>query len=306
MLRPPVFSCPGSRSLSPGRLAPSCLGVKRSCLAISLSAVRHLLAAAGPRGCGAGTGPAAAAPAVELLLSHRAAYRLSLAQADSGSGLAQVRGGLVLEWRADCDGWLSQQRLGFVAESDEGPGFTYDVRFSSWESRDNTQLRFNVRSFDGPKLQDEFRGLAKLDAPGAAGAAHYSVPERARSPSLPAGTIFPDRARGGSDHGGAGPASRSLNREVFDGSGEDALTRATAVIGAAKTVKPTDGGGEEQRWPVSIAYFAAEGDDALPQFEIAFDLSPGGVLNNMRLDYGDFTLKADLEKLETFAQPDCN
>ena len=43
----------------------------------------------------------------------------------------------------------------------------------------------------------------------------------------------------------------------------------------------------------------------LPQFEIAFDLSPGGVLNNVRLDYGEFALKADLEKLETFAQPVC-
>ena len=48
------------------------------------------------------------------------------------------------------------------------------------------------------------------------------------------------------------------------------------------------------------------GDDSLPQFEIAFDLSTGGVLSNVRLDYGDFTLKADLEKLETFAKPDCN
>ena len=44
-----------------------------------------------------------------------------------------------------------------------------------------------------------------------------------------------------------------------------------------------------------------DGDDALPQFEIAFDLSAGGVLSNVRLDYGEFTLKADLEKLETFA-----
>ena len=64
--------------------------------------------------------------------------------------------------------------------------------------------------------------------------------------------------------------------------------------------------GDEQRWPVSIAYFAADKDDSLPQFEIAFDLSTGGVLNNIRLDYGDFTLKADLEKLETFAKPVCN
>ena len=248
-----------------------------------------------------GASPVMAAPAVDLL-SHRAAYRLSLAKANSGSGLAQVRGGLVLEWRADCDGWLSQQRLGFVAESEDGPGFTYDVRFSSWESRDSTQLRFNVRSFDGPKLQEEFRGLAKLDGPGAKGAARYSVPD-GEITELPAGTIFPTEhvsdlitaARAG---------ERVLSREVFDGSGEDALTRATAIIGAPKAAKLADGG-DEQRWPVSIAYFAAAKDDVLPQFEIAFDLSPGGVLNNVRLDYGEFALKADLEKLETFAQPVC-
>lgn len=244
----------------------------------------------------------AAAPAVELL-SHRAAYRLSLAQADSGSGLAHVRGGLVLEWRAACDGWLSQQRLGFVAEADDGPGFAYDVRFSSWESLDSTQLRFNVRSFDGPTMQEEFRGLAKLLAPGGSGTAHYQVPQ-GEDVALPAGTIFP------TEHvadliAAAQAGERILNRQVFDGSGEDALTRATAVIGTAKSSALPSGGEPELRWPVSIAYFAIEGEDVLPQFEIAFDLSAGGVLSNVRLDYGDFTLKAELEKLETFTRPDC-
>ena len=83
------------------------------------------------------------------------------------------------------------------------------------------------------------------------------------------------------------------------------MTKATAVIGAGKKSALPSGGGEELRWPVSIAYFAMDGDDTLPQFEIAFDLSVGGVLSNVRLDYGEFTLKADLEKLETFARPDC-
>ena len=102
--------------------------------------------------------------------------------------MSQVRGGLVLEWRAACDGWISQQRLGFVAEADDGPGFAYDVRFSSWESLDNTQLRFNVRSFDGPNMHEEFRGLAELMAPGGTGAVHYQIPD-GQDVSLPAGTI---------------------------------------------------------------------------------------------------------------------
>jgi hypothetical protein len=246
--------------------------------------------------------PARAAPGVELL-SHRAAYRLSLLRSDGAAGLSQVRGGLVLEWRAACDGWLSQQRLGFVATADEGPGFTYDVRFSSWESRDSTQLRFNVRSFDGTELKEEFRGLARLQGPGGAGTATYSLPEEDEV-ELPAGTIFPtahveqliEAARAG---------ERVVTRQVFDGSGEDALTRATAVIGDPKTVE-RDGGGEERRWPVSLAYFPLVAtDDALPQFEIAFELSEGGVLHGVTLDYGEFKLKADLEKLETFARPAC-
>jgi hypothetical protein len=245
--------------------------------------------------------PAPAAPPVELL-SHRAAYRLSLLRSDGAAALSQVRGRLVLEWRAACDGWLSQQRLGFVATAEEGPGFTYDVRFSSWESRDSTQLRFNVRSFDGEELKEEFRGLARLEGPGGAGTAAYSLPEEDEI-ELPAGTIFPtahveqliEAARAG---------ERLVTRQVFDGSGEDALTRATAVIGDPKTAKRADGG-EERRWPVSLAYFPIVADDALPQFEISFDLSEGGVLHGVTLDYGEFTLKADLEKLETFARPSC-
>jgi hypothetical protein len=209
----------------------------------------------------------------------------------------------VLEWRADCDGWLSQQQLLFVAEAEEGPGFTYDVRFSSWEARDSTAMRFNVRSFDGERLEEEFRGQAQLERPGGEGMVRYAMPA-GEEKMLPAGTIFP------TEHvqdliAAARADERFVTREVFDGSGEDALTRATAVIGPAHQVE-LPGGGSERRWQVGLAYFALVGDDALPQFEIAFDLSEGGVLHDVTLDYGDFSLKADLEKLEPLAPPDCD
>lgn len=246
--------------------------------------------------------PADAASTAVGLLSHRALYRLSLADSDSGSSLTRVRGGLALEWRAACDGWLSQQRLGFVAEAAEGPGFTYDVRFSSWESLDGTQLRFNVRTFDGSTVEEEFRGAAKLGAPGAAGMVIYTLPKPEET-AIPAGTIFPTEHVG--DLIAAAQAGEPvLSRQVFDGSGEDALTRATAVIGRAKTVT-TPAGTSETVWPISLAYFPLASEDALPQFEISFDLSPGGVMSHVRLDYGEFTLDAALEKVETLPAPDC-
>jgi hypothetical protein len=109
------------------------------------------------------------------LLSYRAAYRLSLdatgRQPAGSPGLESVRGALVLEWRADCTGWLSQQRINYVAQAAEGKGFTQDVRFSRWEAPDYTRLRFSVRSFEDGKAGETFRGAAALSAPGADGEA---------------------------------------------------------------------------------------------------------------------------------------
>ena len=246
--------------------------------------------------------PARAMPPVELL-SHRASYRLSLLGSSEGAALTDVQGGLVLEWRAACDGWLSQQRLGFVARAGEGDGFTYDVRFSSWEASDNTKLQFNVRSFDGKELHEEFRGSARLDGPGGAGEVHYLIPA-GRQMELPKGTIFPTQ------HvieliEAARAEQHFVSREVFDGSGEDALTHATAVIGAARSGERL-GGGQESRWPVSLAYYPFDSADTQPQFQIAFELSEGGVMRDVTLDYGEFRLRADLEKLEPLPKPSCD
>ena len=75
----------------------------------------------------------------------------------------------------------------------------------------------------------------------------------------------------------------------------------TAVIGDGVTAP----GSGERRWPVRLAYHDAARDDELPEFEIAFGLAESGVFHDIRLDYGDFALKGELEKLEPLAAPTC-
>ncbi len=249
--------------------------------------------------------PAASAPAD--LLSHRASYRRSLARPASGpgpgTGMESVRGGLVLEWRADCTGWLSQQRLGFVAKPTEGADVTQDVRFSSWEAADFTHLRFQVRTFEDGKEKEAVSGAAALTGPGGKGEVQYTQPKASRV-ELPPGTLFPtehvrhliNTARSG---------AQLVNNYVFDGSGPDALNLVSAVIGqAVQAVR--DDGTSEQRWPVHLAYYAVGTADALPQFQIRFNLSEIGVLHDIVLDYGEFALKGQLEKLERLTEPKCN
>ena len=265
---------------------------------------RFLLAALA---VGALTGQSAAAAAE--LLSHRAVYQLSLAKGSGGTSMAvsEVRGGLVMEWRDSCAGAISNQRLGFVASVGDGPGFTYDVRFSSWESPDHQQLRFNVRSFDGGLLFEEFRGEASLDQAG--GEAAFAEPP-GETLSLPPGTLFPT-AHMIKLIEGAKAGDVLVSHDVFDGSGLEGLSRVTAVIGRPIPVEGPHEAEEERplldtlRWPVSLAYHDMTGADDMPIFELTFELSDRGVLYDLVLDYGDFALEADLEQLEAFEAPDC-
>ena len=250
-------------------------------------------------------GTAAPATATVDLLSHRAAYRLSLHDSRGTSGLTEVQGGLVMEWRASCEGWISNQRLGFVADQADGSDFVYDVRFSSWESTDNRKLRFNVRSFNDGALFEEFRGQAALEADGA-GVARYIEPDGSVV-DLPAGTMFPTRHMSRLVQAALN-GEIVVSHEVFDGSGPEALSTVSAVIGKSQTIVDEPSGKEEQRWPVSLAYYGSgDGSDMdLPEFQISFELTASGVLHNIVLDYGDFALDADLEEIETFAEPHCD
>jgi EipB-like len=234
---------------------------------------------------------------------HVAAYRLTLAP---GSGLGvpftEVRGGLVIEWRLTCDGWLSRQRLAFVGTLEEGGDLSHDVRFSSWEALDGSRMRYSYRSYGDDQLQEDFRGEARLDAP-AGGVATFAEPEP-REVVLPPDTIFPtehiqevlDRARAG---------ERFVSHRVFDGAGFEALTQITSVIGQPARSPAQNAPGNGRAWPVSMAYYDLDDSDDVPNFEAEFLLGENGVLREVVLDYGDFQLNATLEKLELLDHPGC-
>lgn len=255
----------------------------------------------------AAAGPASAAPAGEPLAAHRAVYALSLGDLRSSSAVADAAGRFEFEWSDVCDGWAVNQRFRLALLYEDGLSVSFGWSLSSWESKDGRQYRFFIRRFDGAGEVEQVRGEATLAADGS-GRAVFHEPER-REVALPPGTLFPtahtrhvlaEAARG------AAP----IWTQVFDGSGEGGpfgvsavLSRALAPGAPAQIESPLLEG--VASWRVSLAYYGAEPGELEPEQEQDLRLFANGVVDEMRLDYGDFVLDADLAGLAPLPRPNC-
>jgi hypothetical protein len=249
----------------------------------------------------AGCVASAAVAAPAQIVAHRALYELGLA--GRTSALVDADGAFAVEWRVQCEGVASRQRLWFVGSLPGGGKLDYDVRFSTWESADDRRMRFSMRSYQDGSLIEEFRGQARMPEGGGPGRATYTVPKGVEM-RLPPDTLFPTaHMERLIDEAAAGSAVASA--ALFDGAGvgSEALTLVTAAIG-----DPVAAEDEAKRaWPMALAYHAlAEGDTDAPLFELSFQLSEAGVMRQVRLDYGAFALEAELERFERLSPPRCD
>jgi hypothetical protein len=250
--------------------------------------------------------PANAAPdakAAARLSPHRAAYAMSFGSARSGAGTVDARGVMLIEFAEACDGWTTTQRVHLDLVNSQGETIATDSNFSSWESKDSSVYRFTVKNLNGGKTSEEFQGSAKLGASG--GQAVYDGVDAKRFP-LAGRTLFPTahmvelirRAEAG---------DRTFFNPFFDGATPDGPQEVNVVIGprtdsAQKPVNPLLG---HPSWPVRVAYFEASNPKPDPDYEVGLKLYDNGVADAFVLDYGEFTVKAKLEKIEALPKLGC-
>mgnify|MGYP001328202008 CR=1 FL=1 len=63
--------------------------------------------------------------------------------------------------------------------------------------------------------------------------------------------------------------------------------------------------GQKGYWPVQTAYFKPEAKVAEPEYEINYSMQTNGVVRRYVIDYGDFSIIAELMKLEALTVPNC-
>lgn len=245
------------------------------------------------------------------LAPHRAVYDLSLVDSSGTRSVSSARGRIVFDFTGDtCEGYALTYRQVTVLESETGPR-TSDLRTTTFEAGDGKSLRF--------KTESQMDGAAKSAIDGEAELARGQLAIRLRRPkpetvTVAGAPLFP------SEHmkrliTAARSGERTVAVSVFDGSDDGKKVYETlAVIGqridAGKTDALEVAAQQESlarlpRWPVTLSYFSPGDGERTPIYVLSFEMYENGVSRALRLDYGDFALQGEMQRIDFLPQSAC-
>lgn len=241
------------------------------------------------------------------LAPHRAVYAVVLEEATDRSGINDMRGRIVYEFRGSvCEGYTTSFRFVTQIAARAGRRVT-DQQTTTFEDAAGETFRFVTRTFVDRRPDRTIEGTAMQD--GGATIVTLSEPESEAFELAPA--AFPtahmidliERAEAG---------ERFYEKRLFDGSDDaDKVMTTTVVIGPEKADAEDDSDAigalaEAPFRNVSVTYFdeVAEGE-GLPEYSIAFKMHDNGITRSLTMDYGDFVLSGTMEELELFEAEDC-
>ena len=238
--------------------------------------------------------------------AHKAFYEMRLDDRVQNSNIVNVVGRSALIVERDCDGWVSVEDYMIEFINDTGGSDRILSHFESWEADSGDKFSFDVTedsTFFGRK---DFGGFADLSAKDS-GNAFFSLDPEAEL-ELPQDTYFPvrhlesilDAAKNG---------KTMMAATIFTGGEPDdaLMTTSTVVGGWQKAEDVIDLGRlrENGFWPIQVAYFKPTATTSEPEYEIKFAMQRNGVVRNYVIDYGDFSIAADLTKIEDIEAPVC-
>jgi len=241
------------------------------------------------------------------LQPHRGVYRMVLASASRASEIVSANGVMTYRFGRGCDGWTVENRttLRLLYQDDTESDTVWS--FVSWESLDGRQFRFHARYDQDGRTMEKLDGVADLEGIGGAGRARFAEP--AKQIALPMGTVFPTtHLRQVLEAAAAGRGS--LARVVFDGASLDNPYQVSARFGplpadVAAQIGKAFGLAPQPGWWSRMAFFPAEGREAVPDFEMGAQYRADGIADNIVQQFDTFSLDVRLKELELLPPPDC-
>lgn len=240
------------------------------------------------------------------MVAHKAFYQMEMGDRQQTSQIVNINGRSAFAIERDCTGWRSIEdyMIQFVAEN--GGMDSVLSHFESWEADSGDKYSFDIMeesSFEGRK---DFGGFVELDGSDAGNAYFTMAPDSAIT--LPSGTMFPighvQKILKNAESG-----EKIMAATVFTGAEPDsALMRTSTVVGGWREAPAGELGslGEDGYWQINVAYFKPTATAAEPAYEIAFSMQNNGLVRGYEINYGDFSITANLTSAEPVETRDCS
>ena len=242
------------------------------------------------------------------IVPHRAGYALEIRRTSQNSRISDAEGAMLYTWGETCDGWLIEQKFVLNVVRVDGVAMDLTAISSTWEAKDGSRFRFSIKRKRNGEAVEKIRGEGRIDGVDGSGFAEFELPKKIRI-KLPKDTVFPTKhtlrliqlAKEG---------VRTDRQFVFDGSKLESASPVSAFILQPKTSKnpspalnPPFGPFEVRN--IHLAFFAATGVAPEPEFEMSIELQDNGIAPSLILNYGDYSVKGVLTRLEPLEKPDC-
>ncbi|WP_260480122.1 cell envelope integrity EipB family protein [Bartonella quintana] len=233
---------------------------------------------------------------------HRAVYDFRLDSTSHEMAILGMSGRMVYELTGSvCQGYTTRFRFINRIHTEDMPMRLTDQQTTSYETGDSRIFHFSVKDQVGQEVTHRTEGLAertqdgiivKLKKPKGK---EYKL-AMAEFPIMQLKSII--------RHAKAG--RHFYHTTVFDGTEKaDKIIKESVIIGEKKMQLSDDETeklgklDEEGYWPVTISYFDdVEKKDGLPVYRTSFLLHENGIMRNLHVDYGTFSVRAKLNSLE--------
>jgi hypothetical protein len=247
------------------------------------------------------------------LATYRAIEDLTLDPDRDSPDVASVTGRLVTEFSGSaCAGYTTNTRMVVQAVDTDGSRKVNDSRTLTFETPDG-RFDFDNQSYTDGKLDEASKGTAQRS--GDTIAVTLTKPDK-QTATFDASLVFPTEqvarviaaARAG---------TRFLSFTVYDGLDDGVSPSETSTIIGPGSTDANDGGDESaiadaglaglQHWPVTISYFdkSAPSDQA-PDYTMRAVVYENGLMRQLRLDFGNFSLAGKLVELDILPEKPCH
>ncbi len=244
----------------------------------------------------------------QYLVPHKALYDIKLVATRSGSQIINISGKMYYEWKPTCDAWVTDHRFNLFYEYADSPGMRVTSDFSTFETFDGENLNFSARRKRDNTLYQELRGKAVVADKG--GEATFTMPEDLDF-KLSQGAMFP-MAHTIEMIKKAKSKDKFFKAVVFDGSDDEGPVEINSFIGdsvnAMKIIQASDDLDmallNTPAWKVRMAVFPTLKDEELSDYEMSMVFHENGIISDMLIEYGDFSVTQKLVALDRLEKTD--